>query len=165
MIETIVGKRGRGKTSLVAEILARKKRDQIFIFDYCAEFREFEVPGFCYIYNTDFPAFCHDTWNYSRDGVDTLMVLDEVHIYSREKELCKYIDHITRIGRHKGIDVLSTSQRFVGLPLSIRSATDVYYVFQLTEIRDMEFLKNYISQDVLNVITGLNQFEYITLSL
>lgn len=165
MIETVVGKRGRGKTSLVAEILARKKRDQIFIFDYCGEFRQFEIPGFCYVWNTGFLEFCHAAWDYSRAGISTLMVLDEVHIYSREKELCKYIDHIARLGRHRDIEILSTSQRFVGLPMSIRSATDVYYVFQLTEIRDMDFLKNYISQETLDVITGLNRFEYITLSL
>lgn len=162
MIETVVGKRGRGKTSLVAEIITRQKRDQIFIFDYCGEFREFAIPGFCYVENSGFKSFIHNLWDNSREGVSTLLVLDEVAVYGKNNPL---VDHVMRLGRHKGIDIISTSQRFVALPLSIRSATDTYYTFQLTEIRDMEFLRNYVSEDVLKAITGLERFQYVKLSL
>lgn len=162
MIETIVGKRGRGKTSLVAEILTRQQRDQIFIFDYCGEFRQFAIPEFCYVENTGFRDFCHAVWDNSREGVSTLLVLDEVSIYGKNNPL---VEHIYRLGRHKGIDIISTAQRFYMLPLIVRSQTDVFRVFQLTEERDINYLKNYVSDATLATIMGLDRFQYINLAL
>lgn len=162
MIETVVGKRGRGKTSLVAEQLTIQKRDQIFIFDYCGEFMDWAVEGFCYVTNTGFREFCHAVWDNSRAGVSTLLVLDEVSIYGKNNYL---VEHIYRLGRHKGIDIIATAQRFYMLPLIVRSQSDMFRVFQLTEERDINYLKNYISEDVLRVIMGLDKFQYINLSL
>jgi len=162
MIETVVGKRGRGKTSLVAEIIAKQKRDQIFIFDYCGEFRDFAVPGFCYVVNTGFREFCHALWDNSREGVSTLLVLDEISIYGKNNYL---VEHIYRLSRHKGIDIISTAQRFRMLPVIVRSQSDLFRIFQLTEEGDLQYLKNYVSPEILSVIMRLDRFQYINLSL
>lgn len=162
MIETIVGKRGRGKTSLVAELLVKQKHDQVFIFDYCGEFKDFAVDDFCYVENTGFRDFCHAVWDSSAEGIDTLLVLDEVSIYGKNNPL---VEHIYRLGRHKGIQIIATAQRFYMLPLIVRSQSDIYRVFQLTEERDLQHLKNYVSPEVLRTILGLDRFQYINLSL
>ena len=162
MIETVVGKRGRGKTSLIAEMLAKQRRDQIFIFDYCAEFGKFAVPDFCYVTRTGFQDFFAMAWKMSRQGISTLMVLDEVAIYGRNNP---WLDHVFRLGRHKEIDIVSSCQRFFGMPPIIRALTDLYHVFQVTEERDIKYLKNYVSQPVLDVVMGLARFRYINLSL
>ena len=161
MIETVVGKRGKGKTSLVAEMISRQRRDQIFIFDYLGEFRSWAIEGFCYVENTGFRDFAHAVWDYSREGVSTLLVLDEVAIYGKNNPL---VEHIYRLGRHKGIDVIGTGQRFAMLPMIVRSQTDRFHIFQLTENRDVEYLKNYMTPAVLDTIMGLERFQYVTLS-
>ena len=168
MLHTIVGKRGRGKTSLAAELIASQKRDQIFIYDYMAEFREFAVEGFIEVWESNYPfdQFSQEVWERSQMGISTLVVLDEIGAYGKigsQDHPC--IRHFYTLGRHKGIDLIGISQRFYTLPPTCRSQTDVFHVFQITELRDRQYLKGLVSDQVLETIVHLQQFQYINLSL
>ena len=162
MIQTLVGKRGRGKTSLAAEIMVSGQFDQIFIYDYLGEFLEFEIPGYITVANRGFTEFLFHVWDNSRAGVETLLVLDEIANYGKDNP---QIDHIFRLGRHKQIQVLATSQRFYTLPVICRSQTDLFHVFQITEKRDIDYLKGVVGQRTLNAIIQLQKFQYLTLDL
>ena len=164
MLQTIVGKRGRGITSLAAELIASERRDQIFIYDYMAEFRDFAIPGFIEVEaNTaSFSNFMVDIWKRSDEDKSTLVVLDEIAVYGKDNP---QIDHLYRLGRHKGIDVIAISQRFYSLPVIVRSQSDIFHVFQITELRDQQYLKGLVSEALLNRIRSLGMFEYISLPL
>ena len=162
MIETIVGKRGRGKTSLVAEILVRQQWDQIFIFDYCAEFGDFAIPGYCYVETEGFVDFCNAVWDNSREGVETLLVLDEVAMYGKFNYL---VEHIYRIGRHKQIQIVSTAQRPAILPVIVRSQTDQWYFFAVSEPADLDYVAKIVPTPVMDTILGLDKFQFVKVGL
>lgn len=162
MIQTIVGKRGRGKTSLVAELLVSRKWDQIFIFDYCGEFGGFAIPGYCYVETTGFRDFCHAVWDNSREGIETLLVLDEVAMFGKYNHL---VEHIYRLGRHKQIQVVATAQRPSILPVIVRSQSDRFYFFQVSEPVDVDYLSKMVPQATLDVVLQLDKFQYVEVTV
>lgn len=166
MIHTIVGKRGRGKTSLAAEILVSQKRDQIYIYDYMGEFRQFAIEGFIQVENTStgFIPFMVNMWEEcsKHPGRSNLLILDEISVYGKN---CLQIDHAYRLGRHVGLDIIAISQRFFSLPVITRSQSDVFHVFQITEQRDVQYLKGLVPEAVLSKIINLGMFEYLNITL
>ena len=115
-----------------------------------------------------------DLWNNSRGpswdgkykGLSTLVVLDEVASYCKPWSIEEaQINQAYRLGRHKGIDIISINQRFVNMPPIIRSQTDIFSLFQITEIGDLKFLQKLVTPQVMNVIQRLGLFEYINISL
>jgi hypothetical protein len=169
MLHTIVGKRGRGKTSLAAELIATQHRDRIWIYDYMAEFRGFSIPEFIEVVipqETGFDQFANQVWEASRVGISTLVVLDEVSSYGRigsNDHPC--LGHFYRLGRHKDIDLISISQRFYSLPPIVRSQSDIFHTFQITELRDRQYLKGLVPPEVLETIIHLDKFKYININL
>ena len=175
MLQTIVGKRGRGKTSLAAEIIASQRRDRIWIYDFMAEFQEFAIENFIEVIvpsQTGFDAFSNTVWETTKECYEknpeysTLVVLDEVSSYGRvgaQDHPC--LGHFYRLGRHIGIDLISISQRFYSLPPITRSQTDCFHVFQITEPRDTTYLKGLVSPEILETIKHLDTFQYINISL
>jgi hypothetical protein len=164
LLQTIVGKRGRGKTSLAAEILVSQKRDQVFIYDYCGEFSSFAVENYIYVENTTtgFVPFMVNLWSRCRPGINSLLILDEIAVYGKNN---LQIDHAYRLGRHAGLDIIAISQRFYSLPPIVRSQSDIFHVFQITEKRDIDYLKGLVSEPVLRTIMNLTPFSYINISL
>lgn len=170
MLHTIVGKRGRGKTSLAAELIASQKRDRIFIYDYMAEFRGFAVADHIEVEqnSSSFERFMIEAWDYCSKEIEddptfsALMVLDEIAVYGRNNP---QIDHLYRMGRHVGLDVIAISQRFYSLPVITRSQSDIFHVFQITEQRDIQYLRGIVSEAILGTILSLKTFEYIDISL
>ena len=182
MLHTIVGKRGRGKTSLAAEIIASQRRDRIWIYDYMAEFQGFAIKDFIEVLvpgQISFEEFSNRVWSETPEPTtdpktglvtppkfSTLVVLDEVSSYGRigaNDHPC--LGHFYRLGRHKSIDLVSISQRFYSLPPIVRSQTDVFHVFQITEPRDTQYLNRLVSPSTLQTILRLEKFQYINISL
>ena len=161
MLRTIVGKRGTGKTSLIAELIASENYDQVFIFDYLRDYNEFQL-DWIHIAYTGFRSFCHYVWDNSTMGIKTLLVLDEVALYGKNSP---QVDHFYRMGRHKAIDMIATSQRIFSLPVIVRSQTDTFSIFNVTEVNDVKYLKNYVSEKVLSIIMTLRKFNYINIHL
>jgi hypothetical protein len=134
-----------------------------------AEFRGFAIEDFIEVIvpsQTGFDAFANQVWEASSPNLSTLVVLDEVSSYGRigaNDHPC--LGHLYRLGRHKGIDLISISQRFYSLPPIVRSQTDVFHVFQITEPRDTQYLNRLVSPAVLQTIIRLDHFQYINISL
>ena len=164
MLHTIVGKRGRGKTSLAAEIVAEKSYDAYWIYDYCGEFSQFAVDESVRVESNSgsFEQFMVDMWDDAGKNESTLVLLDEIAVYGKNNP---QIDHLYRLGRHRRIDIIAISQRFYSLPVITRSQTDIYHVFQITESRDVQYLAGVVSRAVLQKIITLGMFEYINLTL
>ena len=161
MLETIVGKRGRGKTTLAKRLLLSEPRDQIFILDYLGEYGSFQASN-VYVQNTGLRSFCHKVWDESREGVNSLVVFDEIDLYGKDDFR---IAHLYKFGRHKGIDIIAISRRFYDLPVIVRSQTDQFHLFQITEERDVSYLKRLVPESWIQTLIRLEPFQYITISL
>lgn len=128
------------------------------------EFSQFAIEGYIEVENASggFIPFMQRVWNESRMGLSSLLVLDEIAVYGKDN---LQIDHVFRLGRHKGIDIIGISQRFFSLPVIARSQSDIFHVFQITEQRDVQYLKGVVSEQVVNMIMGLDMFQYVNIKL
>jgi hypothetical protein len=115
-----------------------------------------------YVQNLGLRSFCHKVWNESQVGKSTLVVFDEVDLYGKNDFR---IAHLYKFGRHKGIDLIAVSRRFYDLPLYIRSLTDEFHLFQITEERDLAYLRRLTPETTIQRIVNLESFQYITISL
>jgi len=161
VLETIVGKRGRGKTTLSKTLLLNQSRDQVYILDYLGEYGGLSSPKI-YIQSTGLKSFCHKVWDESHEGKSTLVVFDEIDLYGKDDIR---INHLYKFGRHKGIDIIAVSRRFYDLPLCTRSLTDEFHLFQITEERDLSYLRRLVPETWIQVLVDLESFQYINVSL
>lgn len=163
MIKTIIGKRGRGKTSLTHELIKNSRANQIFILDFLGEYHSFKKRNVHISSNLfGLESFCEKAWDGSSKEKKTLVVFDEIHNYGKK---CPPIEILYRFGRHWNIEVIAISHRFVDLPMIVRSQTEVYYVFQVTDRSDRDFLRDSLPQERVDQIASLAQHKYITLTL
>lgn len=168
MIHTIVGKRGRGKTSLAAELMTTLPYSRIFVYDYCGEFAQFAIENFIIVEQntTGFVQFMVNTWVESKKiaarGGKSLLVLDEIAVYGRDNP---QINHAYRLSRHAGLDIVGISQRFFSLPVITRSQTDIFHVFSITELRDLQYLRGVVGYPLADKIQRLQMFEYLSIRL
>ena len=161
MLETIVGKRGRGKTTLAKTLLQSQFRDQVYILDYLGEYQGFSSSKI-YVQNLGLKTFCHKVWDESQAGKSTLVIFDEIDLYGKD---VIQISHLYKFGRHKGIDIIAVSRRFYDLPLYTRALTDEFHLFQITEERDLAYLRRLVPESTLQILVNLEPFQYINVSL
>ena len=160
MIITIVGKRGKGKTSLAKQLVADSDAKQIFIYDFLGEYISFASDRIL-VSRGDLYEFCQIVWNTSQPHFETLIVFDEIDLYGKDNF---HIGFLYRYGRHKNINIIAIARRFYDLPVIVRSLTDDFYLFQITEERDINYLRRYIKEDFIQKLIHLPDFEYITIS-
>lgn len=89
-----------------------------------------------------------------------LLVLDEVEFLALDNAQKEIIDFLYRLGRHKSLDIISVSHRFYMIPVIIRAMTDIFYVFRLSEPRDLAFLQGIMSSAEIESIKSLKVGEY-----
>lgn len=161
MLKTILGKRGKGKTRLAKQIARSEPADQIFILDWLAEYHDLNRPNVKIFYDDLYACFIA-AWNQADRKKKTLMIFDEIDLYGKNNE---YIDYLYRYGRHANIEIIAVARRFYDLPVIVRSQTNIFYVFQITEERDLNYLKNIASRDQISKIIRLKDLEYLTINL
>lgn len=69
-----------------------------------------------------------------------MIVIEEIHNYASSKYITPVLNKILRMGRHRDISVLATSQRFNDLNLIFRVNIDVLIAHNLTMPNDIEYL-------------------------
>lgn len=92
-------------------------------------------------------------------GMPVTIVIDEVDLYAKSKELL----HIIHYGRHFGINLLTNTRRYADVPRLLTSQADDIYIFRTTEPRDIEYIRQTAGKQVANEIQQLKQYEYIHL--
>ena len=165
MLETIVGKRGRGKTTLAKRLLLERQAQnpglKVFILDYLGEYSKFSSRS-AYVQNLGLKSFCHKVWDDSSPKKSSLVVFDEIDLYGKDDFR---IAHLYKFGRHKGIDIIAVARRFYDLPVYVRALTDEFHLFQITEERDLSYLKRLVPEPTLQVLINLEPFHYINVSI
>ncbi len=162
-ITTIIGKKGTGKTSRVKELLIAGNYDQAFILDYLYEYDLYATDKVCVSTSAnDVEAFCKDLWSKCRTNIKSVVVFDEIALYGSNNF---DIDFLYRAGRHANLDIIATSQRFFKIPLIVRSQTDMFNVFQITEPRDIDYLNRTINKSIVDTIINLKVLQYVEVKI
>ena len=162
-IITIVGKKGTGKTSHVKEILINGKYDQIFVLDYLYEFRNYATISQVEHDGADIKRFCRDiVWEKCDTRLKSIVVFDELHLYGRNNF---HIDFLYRCGRHANLDSLATAQRFKDVHPLVRSQSNKFHLFQITEPLDLDYLSKYVNSNIVEIVSNLKVLQYIEVSI
>ena len=163
MIKTIIGKRGKGKTTLTHNLILTEEADQTFILDPSGEYNIYKTKDIFIFGDIKRPSyFCSLIWDHAEKGKKTLVVFDEIHNYGKN---CDPINYLYRRGRHHDIEIIAISHRFVDMPMITRSQTERYYVFKVTERADKHWLRDYLPDEHIYQISHLDAFKYVILEL
>jgi len=106
-------------------------------------------------------SFCHLVWDEARVKKSSLIIFDELDLYGKNDFR---ISFLYRFGRHKNIDIIAVARRFYDLPVYARALTDEFHLFQITEERDLSYLKDLVPKATLQTLIGLDYFQYINVS-
>lgn len=161
MIITIVGKRGKGKTTLAKQKIRESQAERIYIYDYLGEYISYSSENIL-VSRGDLKGFCRTAWNDSKKTLrlNHLVVFDEIDLYGKNNF---QIEFLYRYGRHVNLDCIGIARRFYDLPVTARALTDTFYLFQITEERDINYLRRYISEEFIRRLIHLNDYEYINI--
>ena len=163
MIKTIIGKRGKGKTTLTHNLILTEEADRTFILDPANEYNIFKTRDIFVSTDIKRPSyFCSLVWEYADINKKTLVIFDEIHKYGKN---CDPINYLYRMGRHHGIEIIAISHRFVDMPMITQSQTERYYVFKVTGRADKRWLKDEIPDQHVYQISHLATFKYVILEL
>jgi len=143
------------------EHLRTSPRLKVYIFDYLGEYHKFSSRN-VHVQSMGTRSFCHKVWDESSPKKSTLVVLDELDLYGINDFRLSFL---YRFGRHKNIDIIAVARRFYDLPVYARALTDEFYLFQITEERDLSYLKDLVSKPILQTIIKLEPFHYINVSI
>ena len=162
-IVTIVGKKGTGKTSRIKELVINGKYDQIFVLDFLYEYSSYSNEMTNVSNDPRYIArFCEESWGKCRTNIKSVMILDEIHLYGKNQF---DINFVYRCGRHANLDIIASAQRFFDLPVIVRSQTNRFDVFCITEPRDLDYLSRVINPTILSTIQNLKTLQYLQLEI
>jgi DNA helicase HerA-like ATPase len=162
-IITVVGKKGTGKTSHVKEVIIQGKYDQVFVLDYLYEFRKYATVSQVEHDGADIKRFCRDVvWKNCDTRIKSVVIFDEIHLYGKNNF---DIDFLYRCGRHANLDIIATAQRFKDVHPLVRSQSNEFHIFNITEPLDIDYLTKYVSSNIIETIKNLQVLQYIIVSI
>ena len=123
---------------------------------------------FVYMISKSIFNFKSDKSNKNKDSI--LLVLEEAHRYiatlSTDQLNNYYIEKLAREGRKFGVNLLVSTQRPSEVSSTVISQCNSLIVHKITNIRDLEFIKNTIEYDdksQIDMLPGLKQQEALVL--
>ena len=153
----IVGRKGSGKSTVLREIVSCQPR--VVIFDTMAEHQSPNLFSsldkcFAYLDRVERESFFHCAFRPTEDEEETLnelaeaafdvgrlcFALEEVPWFSTAASQPEGLDLLSRMGRHRRVDLVWTAQRMAEVSRRLTSATDVFVLFSITEPRDLNTL-------------------------
>lgn len=178
-IVAIIGRKGTGKSTKLAEILAAE--DRVLIFDPMAE-HDF-IPN-----EADSPAELQDFFKWNRKKAewaatfvpgeeidedveevskivygrgDLTFAIEEVPLICSPGHLPPALGKLIRTGRHKKIDIYWTAQRAGECSRTLTSLTDEFILFSQTEPRDLDAIAARCGTPVADRVAALNGHDHI----
>jgi len=176
IITLIFGKRGSGKTLLAQRHC--QDRNRLIIYDTLGEYtdgvviedwqtlKDFWVKvyrgNFRIIYQPvdpegDFDTICRLVY----ECEDLTFLIEELDRYSKPLTLSLPFKNIIQRGRHRNIELIGVTQRPHGVDKLLTSQAKQMFIFNTTEPRDVDYFKDTIGYNVVCVIAGLKEYEYV----
>ncbi len=155
----IVGRKGSGKSTVLREIVSCQPR--VVIFDTMAEHSSpnlFSSLDKCFDYLDQMgrTPFFHCAFRPAEGEEETLnelaeaafnvgrlcFALEEVPWFSTAAYQPEGLDLLSRMGRHRRVDLVWTAQRMAEVSRRLTSATGAFVLFSITEPRDLNAAAN-----------------------
>ncbi|MBI4847552.1 MAG: ATP-binding protein [Nitrospirae bacterium] len=176
MIRTIIGRRGYGKTTLAGKFLDQRTQPAIIV-DMLGQFKHgkrfFSAKDLLDHILTkkisitdplilgsfelnDFSIICEIAIRLK----NVMLIIDEVDFFDSPRVQDKNFKRVIHYGRHYNIDLVTTSRRPANISRDLTSQTDEFYVFRVTEKRDLEYFEN-LSSELPELIRGLPKYSYL----
>lgn len=86
---------------------------------------------------------------------DMCFAVEEVPWFSTANSQPEGLDLLTRMGRHRRVDLVWTAQRLAEVSRRLTSATDVFVLFAMTEPRDLDALSDRCGIEIASKVQQL----------
>lgn len=175
-IKLIFGKRGSGKSYLAKSMLENERRLIIFdtlgeytdgvVFDDYDKFLKFWLHtyrgDFRLIYRPIDPAETIDTVAelVFIDG-DITFVVEEIDCFCTAHIISEQFAHVVQRGRHQNITLIGVTQRPYGIHRLLTSQAKEIYVFNTNEVRDRDYLRSLLGQEIEGKLDQLGEFQFV----
>lgn len=178
-IITITGKTGRGKSYLTEKWISQEvaKEMPVIIADSMAEYKKGEkYDSFNHFYmqcskNNGLKKAVHivpiksdseakKLFAFSRyAGVQHCLIVEEASKYCSPYQIDNYLNDLVRYGRHWGVSLVFSAQRFAQLNKIVTSQTDSFITFQQTEKNDLNAISDFFN--ATDKIRDLKKKEFV----
>jgi len=168
-ITSVFGRKGSGKTTLVAEISEDFRR--VYAFDSMGEYDETRGFEVCYglaecarrmVEAARLPLFrlslrvdrTEDFLKLLRiayEVPDSLLVVEETSLYCSPSKLPDDLSRLVRYGRHRKLNIVFVARRPSEIHRELTAQSDVIVTFRQHEPRDVDYLKSFIGPRVEGV--------------
>lgn len=177
----ICGRKGSGKSVLARRILQRQSR--VFIADLMGEHTWVPVKNVCetldevddfllwaesqrhccggFIPQTDLKAETEELCEVIYDYGNLVFGIEEVASLCGPNWLPPALSRITRLGRHKRISVVYTTQRAGEISRALTAATDTFVLFHCAEPRDLGAIAERCGNSVAEQVSNLALHDYV----
>jgi hypothetical protein len=175
----IVGRKGTGKSTELAEILSYV--DRVLIFDAMGEhsfipnklfsvdeLREFlkwtknkKQWAATFIPGEEIEEDIEGVSKIVFDRGDLTFAIEEVPLICSPGHLPKKLGKLIRTGRHRKIDIYWTAQRAGEVSRTMTSLTDEFILFSQTEPRDLDAISSRCGADVADLVSRLNGHDHV----
>lgn len=90
-----------------------------------------------------------------------LVAFDEIPEVCDGGKVPKRVRYLIRVGRHSGIDIAYTGQRFAEIPRTVTSQTDIFVLFRQSEPLDLDGIARRAGREVAERVKNLGPHEFI----
>ncbi len=176
MTKTIIGKKNTGKTTLANRFIINRTKPCIIV-DPADQFKEYKLflspqellrymvdNGFtiskplrvAFSEQAEFDQLCKICLAHK----NILLVVDEVDMFDSPTSQSRYFKKIIHLGRHYGLDLITTSRRPASISRDLTSQTDTFYLFKVTEETDLIYFKKRNSE-LAQIVRELKPYYHI----
>jgi hypothetical protein len=175
----IIGRKGTGKSTRLAERLQTEKR--VFVWDPMAEHdwspneisspadlesffrwnRKQQMWAANYVPGNELPDELEEICPtlYGRGGMT--LAIEEVPLICTASHLEPAFGKLIRTGRHKQIDILWTAQRASEVSRTLTSLTDEFVLFSQTEPRDLDAISARCGPQAADKVAQLGRHDFV----
>lgn len=176
MILVVFGKRGKGKTYFLKEVVRRSVLPCIVV-DTLREYRKeavlakitddirYDMFKLRFVPDTvlDFDIVCRCvSEQVSRAGIN--FVIDEVDMFTSSHKLPLNFERCLRYSRHYKVNMYMSVRNPVELNRKISALADRFVVFNITEPRYLDYFDRY-QEGISTVIRRLPKYKYVEVNL
>lgn len=104
-------------------------------------------------------------WAYEQGNI--VFAIDEADVVFnvRDPVLPEGLFNILQYGRHRNITLICLARRPHEIHRTVTALADEFYLFQQTEPRDIEFIRQTLSQEDVDDAKNLQEYEYLHIVL